>query len=172
MIHRHGSPRPRLNIKTVFPGMGIPRLMIRRTQDRLIINVRIPILVRRHLYIETARGFTYILQSDLTGAGTTMRLPQCQWSNPEVYGWMHMWIEENWRCNDKNTTNLYTYLLRHIINCWYKVGIIYWGTSNYLWMASSTFWLPARWAFGFSGDHQQNLQCVLIYRCFVIHVWC
>ena len=34
-------------------------------------------------------------------------------------------------------------------------------------------WLPARWAFGFYGDHQQNLQCVLIYRCCVlIHVWC
>ena len=34
-------------------------------------------------------------------------------------------------------------------------------------------WLPARWAFGFPGDHQQNIQCVLIYRCCVlIHVWC
>ena len=25
--------------------------------------------------------------------------------------------------------------------------------------------LPARWAFDFFGDHQQNIQCVLIHRC-------
>ena len=30
------------------------------------------------------------------------------------------------------------------------------------------FWLPARWAFGFSGDHQQNIQCVLINRWYVL----
>ena len=35
-----------------FPGMGIPMLKIRRSQDRLIFNIGIPILVR-HLYIET-----------------------------------------------------------------------------------------------------------------------
>ena len=37
-----------------FPGMGIPMLKIRRSQDRLIFNMGIPILVRLHLYIETA----------------------------------------------------------------------------------------------------------------------
>ena len=45
----------RLSIKTVFPrGMGIPMLMIRRSPDRLIFNMGIPILIRRHFYIETA----------------------------------------------------------------------------------------------------------------------
>ena len=35
------------------------------------------------------------------------------------------------------------------------------------------FWLPARLAFGFSGDHQQNIQCLTINRCYVlVHVWC
>ena len=34
--------------------MGIPMLMIRWSQDRLIFNMGSPILVRRHLYIETA----------------------------------------------------------------------------------------------------------------------
>ena len=34
--------------------MGIPMLKIRRTPDRLIFNMGILILVRRHLYIETA----------------------------------------------------------------------------------------------------------------------
>ena len=48
------TPGPRLNIKTVSPGMGIPMLQIRRSWDRLIFNMGIPILVRRHLYTETA----------------------------------------------------------------------------------------------------------------------
>ena len=37
-----------------FPGMGIPMLKIRRSQHCLIFNMGIPILVRWHLYIETA----------------------------------------------------------------------------------------------------------------------
>ena len=45
---------PCLDIKTVFPGMGIPMLKIRRSQDRLIFNMGIPILLWRHLYIEMA----------------------------------------------------------------------------------------------------------------------
>ena len=34
---------------------GIPMLKIRRSQDRLIFNMGIPIPVRRHIYIETPR---------------------------------------------------------------------------------------------------------------------
>ena len=45
-------PGPGLNIKTVSSGMGIPMLMIRRSQDRFIFNMGILILVRP-LYIET-----------------------------------------------------------------------------------------------------------------------
>ena len=48
------KPGPHLNIKTLFPGMEIPMLKIRRSQDRLIFNMGIPILVRRHFYIEKA----------------------------------------------------------------------------------------------------------------------
>ena len=47
------QPGPRLNIKTVFPGMGIPMLKIRRSWDRLIFNMGMPIPVRRYLDIET-----------------------------------------------------------------------------------------------------------------------
>ena len=43
-----------LNIKTVFPGMGITMLKIRQSQDRLIFNMGISILLRQNLYIETA----------------------------------------------------------------------------------------------------------------------
>ena len=47
---------PRLNIKTDFPDMGILMLKIRRSWDRIIFNMGIPILVRQHLYIETPPG--------------------------------------------------------------------------------------------------------------------
>ena len=45
---------PRINIKTVFPRYGITMLKIRLSQDRLIFNMGIPILVRWHLHIDTA----------------------------------------------------------------------------------------------------------------------
>ena len=47
----------RLNIKTVFPGMGVSIINIRRSWDRLIFIMGIPILVRLHLYIETVSRF-------------------------------------------------------------------------------------------------------------------
>ena len=43
-------PGPCLNIKTVFPGMGIPMIKIRLSRDRR--NMGFPTLVRQHLYIE------------------------------------------------------------------------------------------------------------------------
>ena len=53
----HWGPGPCLNIKTGFPGMGIPMLKIRWSLDRLIFNMGIPILVRQHLYFEMAPWF-------------------------------------------------------------------------------------------------------------------
>ena len=43
--------------------MGIPMLKIRRSRDRLIFNMGIPTLVRRHLYIETAPWFQWVTSS-------------------------------------------------------------------------------------------------------------
>ena len=52
---------PRLNIKAIFPRYGDPILRIRRSQDRLIFNMGIPIPVRRHLHIEmTPRSFIHL----------------------------------------------------------------------------------------------------------------
>ena len=57
---KHGNFRscftdwPCLNIKTVFPRYGDSHVKIRLSRDRLIFNMGIPILVRQHLYIETA----------------------------------------------------------------------------------------------------------------------
>ena len=48
------APGSCLNMRPSFPGMGIPMLKIRRSWDRLIFNMGIPIWVRRHLYIKTA----------------------------------------------------------------------------------------------------------------------
>ena len=42
-----------LNIKTIFPDMGISIIKIRQSWDCLIFIMGAPILVRRHLYIET-----------------------------------------------------------------------------------------------------------------------
>ena len=50
--HSHQGP---ISIwRLSFPGMGIPMLKIRGSWELLIFNMGIPILVRRHLYIETA----------------------------------------------------------------------------------------------------------------------
>ena len=55
---------PCLNIKTIFPGMGIPMLKIRQSWDRLIFNMGIPILVRWHLYLtrppDLHNGISYL----------------------------------------------------------------------------------------------------------------
>ena len=55
--------------------MGIPMLKIRRSRDRLIFNMGIPILVRRHLYIET----TPSCQPDVERW-------QCM---PQTFKWLH-----------------------------------------------------------------------------------
>ena len=53
-----------LNIKTIFPGMEIHMIKIRRWWDRLIFIMGIPILVRWHLCIDMApRQLSSYLQS-------------------------------------------------------------------------------------------------------------
>ena len=51
-ILRASHSRALSQYKDRFSGVGIPMLKIRRSLDRLIFNKGIPILVRRHLYIE------------------------------------------------------------------------------------------------------------------------
>ena len=55
-----------------FPGMGIPMLKIRRSQDRLIFNMGIPILARQHLYIEMARWASFQYQNYLSREGSNI----------------------------------------------------------------------------------------------------
>ena len=45
---------PSLNIKTIFPGYRDYNVKDKMSQDCLIFNMGIPILVRQHLYIKTA----------------------------------------------------------------------------------------------------------------------
>ena len=52
-------PRPRLNIKTVFPGIAISIIKMRRSLDRLIFILGITILIKRHLHIETTPWFSF-----------------------------------------------------------------------------------------------------------------
>ena len=44
---------PNPDIKTFFPRYGIVILKVRRSRDGLILNMGIPILVKRYLYMET-----------------------------------------------------------------------------------------------------------------------
>ena len=52
-ILRASHGRALSQYKYRFSGMEIPMFKIRRSRDRLIFKKGIPILVRRHLYIET-----------------------------------------------------------------------------------------------------------------------
>ena len=51
------EPGPCLNIKIVFLSMEISILKIRGSWNHVIFIIRISILVRRHIYIETAPSF-------------------------------------------------------------------------------------------------------------------
>ena len=68
-----------------FPDMGIPMLKIRWSRDRLIFNMGIPILVRRHLYIETASwkfqmifSLSYVYHQDIFTTRPTNSLDEIQ----------------------------------------------------------------------------------------------
>ena len=70
-------PGPCLNIKTVFPKCGIPMLKIRRSQDRLIFNMGIPILLSRHLYIATGPRFLDFTTSFNSRPSALIKALQC-----------------------------------------------------------------------------------------------
>ena len=57
---QNGSPWPHLNIKIVFPGMGFPIIKIRQSHDLLIFIMKIPILLRQHLYIHSSEAQGWI----------------------------------------------------------------------------------------------------------------
>ena len=52
----HWTIGPHFKTKTLFLGMEISIINIRRSWENLIFIVGIPILVRRHLYTETSTG--------------------------------------------------------------------------------------------------------------------
>ena len=52
----HTDTRDQTILRPSFQVWGIPMLNIRRSRDRLIFNIGIPMLVRRHLYIEMVPG--------------------------------------------------------------------------------------------------------------------
>ena len=73
------EPGPRLNIKAVFPNMAIPMLKVRGSRDRLILNMVIPILVRRHLYIETAPRTLSQYKDHLSRCGNSIMKIRWSW---------------------------------------------------------------------------------------------
>ena len=68
MVAWHPEPRAPSRYKDGLSRYGIPILKIRRSRDRLIFNIGIPILVRRHLSFETTPWFS-VLGWHLTSIG-------------------------------------------------------------------------------------------------------
>ena len=57
---------------------------------------------------------THILQGYFTGTGAIIRLPQCQWSNPEEYHWMsHMNLFTTDHINKTMTNKWCTYFMEY-----------------------------------------------------------
>ena len=65
--------------------------------------------------------FIHILQVCFTGTGAIIRLPRCQWSNPEKYGRQEP--IKNWSSNHKNTTELCACFMRN--NVYYFIPSIW-----------------------------------------------
>ena len=96
----------RFDIMTTFPGMGIPMFKIRQSWNCLIFNMGIPILVRQHLYTETAPWCHLIVLGLLVNIGL---------GNNGLSPAMHQAI--TWTNADKLSTGI----LRTIIGeIWYK----------------------------------------------------
>ena len=54
-------------------------------------NYALDVLLSAFFWGEVPVCFIHVLQGYFTGTGAIMWLPQCQWSNPEVCGWIsHM----------------------------------------------------------------------------------
>ena len=57
----------------------------------------------------------------------------------------------------------------------YKLNFLLASTINsklHLWDCTTTIWLPARWAPGFSGDHQQMQTCLCRLNLYIVSHWC
>ena len=66
--------------------MRIPMLKIRRSRDRLIFNMGIPILVRQHLYIETAPALEGLKLLFLVNHGASTCCRMDSWIVPDIIG--------------------------------------------------------------------------------------
>ena len=80
--------RLHLNIKNVFPNMGIPMLKIRQLRGRLIFNMGIPTLVRWHLYIEPSHRVIFIW-SLILGASWSSWIKSMTWDEVMIHGVGH-----------------------------------------------------------------------------------
>ena len=102
---------PHLNIKKSFPGMGIPMLKIRRSRDRLIFNMGIPILsilVRWHLETAPSTCTTSMLRNDRKWEHIIMFHKTCSSSKPTaittaaLHGPLALW-QQRWNTLGKLT---------------------------------------------------------------------
>ena len=80
--------------------MGIPMLKIRRSRDRLMFNMGIPILVRRHLYTETAPGQFH----GVAWLSAAMILTACRVIVLFLFGYEFEWVNNLLRINMMNVS--------------------------------------------------------------------
>ena len=73
-------PEPRLNIKTVFPGIATHVIKMRRSSDRLVSMMGISIPARRHLYIEPPPGSQLHSEKEQTNLSTIWVVSFCQYT--------------------------------------------------------------------------------------------
>ena len=95
--------------------MWISMLKIRRSQDRFIFNIGIPILVRLHLYIETAPRLPYTERKHNLVRGTTSLLKLFK-----------SLIHTVWcRYNVVNfLTNIHRHPIARLLGAWYGVSSV------------------------------------------------
>ena len=84
-----GKSRPTVNIHTVGIVFLVPWPHTHKIQCIITITYPQRFVVSCPVFISFCGGFMkilfYILQGYSTGTGAIIRLPQCQWSNPEKY---------------------------------------------------------------------------------------
>ena len=131
---RYDWPGPLLNIKTVFPGIGIYTYKIKRSGN----NMGEPILVRQHLYIETAPGvetnktlrkmrwniFLYRLSKQDPPLSSNVSLSKRQVTNPRHHTpeWQPIAKQETThRCINDTFMPFQTFILCIHCCCW-EVG--------------------------------------------------
>ena len=125
-------PGPRFNIKCHLTSIGNPIVEIRRSYDRLISTMGFPILVRRHLYIESG-PWTCNDLSNHCGHWRQWRL----WNKNQL-----VWKSWTHYLYFRNTRAYMNVMLVKDIQVHITISIKHWPRNNQLWLLSILISVP------------------------------